>query len=681
MKCTSRVLQLLIFVIGLNLVSQNDADFETKFTIEHLRNAPVKLIPFPQEYTWEQGYLNLSEVAVELNDLGNQNISALHSALNTILSKNNINLVDKSSIAIKFKLDKNVKNEGYTLKVNQKGITIASSSESGSYYALQTLRQLVENSQIPFVTISDWPKHTLRGYMIDVGRNYQSMESLKKQLDIMAEYKLNTFHWHLTDRPAWRIESKLYPALTHSNNHTQTRDPGIFYTYDQIREIFKYAKERHIQVIPEIDMPGHSDSFVTSTGVKMESEKGMEILTDVLNEFFAEIPQKDCPIIHIGSDEVHIPNPKGFIAVMVKVCKDANREVIIWHPGLEADDDVIRQTWVADEVSPGNYREIDSWNNYVNGAEPMMQIQRLFFRPIGFPSVNNVIGGILCFWPDVNLKHESEAFEQNPVYPSMLTYAWTTWTADLTKGHPEYYTKMPPKGTKAYEYYSAFEDILHYHKEKRFSKDPFSYVTQNDKVWQLIGPFNGNEGDKMLSELRESYKYGDTLLTWNMAVGNTMVMKERWMKTGHFKNAKPGQTVYALTYIHSDQDRDIEAMIGFETPMRANKIYLGVPELGSWDQAGGNIWINDRAVAPPVWENAGWRPHKQRDWGSKEEQEIPWEKQDYYWTRTPSKIQLNKGWNKVFVKVPRATEWQNWMFTFIPTDMTGLIFSPDKLKE
>ena len=679
MKVTSRLFQLLIFVGSLNLLSQSDLDFETKFTVDHLKNAPVKLIPFPQEYTWQDGYLNLSEVAIELTALGNQNTSALRSELTVILHKNNLKVADKSSTVIKFKQDKKIKKEGYFLEVNKQGITIASSSESGSYYALQTLRQLIENSQVPLVTISDWPKHALRGYMIDVGRNYQSMEILKKQLDIMAEYKLNTFHWHLTDRPAWRIESKLYPELTYSNNHVQTRDPGIFYSYDQIREIFKYAKDRHIQVIPEIDMPGHSDSFVTSMGVKMESEKGMEILTGVLNEFFAEIPQKDCPFIHIGSDEVNIPNPKGFMNAMAKVCRDANREVIIWHPGLDADDDIIRQTWVADEVSPGNYREIDSWNNYVNGAEPMMQIQRLFFRPIGFPSVNNVIGGILCFWPDVNLNHESEAFEQNPVYSSMLTYAWTTWTADLLKGYPEYYTKMPLKGTKAYDYYSAFEAILQFHKVKRFANDPFEYSPQNDKEWKLIGPFNGNDGDKLVSELKATYSYGDTLLSWKKAVGNTLVMKERWMKTGHFKNAKPGQTVYAMTYIHSDQEREIEAMIGWETALRANKIYLGVPNLGTWDPAGGNIWVNDKAVEPPVWDNAGWRPHKQRDWGSKEEQEIPWAKQDYYWTRTPSKIQLNKGWNKVFAKVPRATEWQNWMFTFIPTDMTGLRFSPDKI--
>ncbi|WP_418603299.1 family 20 glycosylhydrolase [Hwangdonia sp.] len=669
--------QLFIFIFSLSMLGQSNSDFESKFTVAHLKSAPVKLIPFPQEYKWQDGYLNLSEVTIDSKEISNQNTVVL-SELKSILSANNIKVLANASAFITFKKDKKIKDEGYKLKVAKKGISIASSSESGRFYALQTLRQLIDNAQVPFVDISDWPQHAFRGYMIDVGRNYQSMESLKKQLNIMAAYKLNKFHWHLTDRPAWRIESKLYPELTYSNNHRQTRDPGIYYTYDEIREIFKYAKDRHIQVIPEIDMPGHSDSFVTSTGVKMESEKGMEILEGVLNEFFTEIPQEDCPIIHIGSDEVKIPNPKGFIAAMVKICKDANREVVVWHPGLEVDDDVIHQTWIAEDVKPGNFREIDSWHNYVNGAEPMMQIQRLFFRPIGFPSVNNVIGGTLCFWPDVNLKHESETFEQNPVYSSMLTYAWTTWTADLAKGYPEYYTKMPSKDTKALDYYSAFEDIILYHKEKYFSNEPFPYFRQNDKEWQLIGPFNGDDGDVILKEMKETYNYGDTILSWKNAIGNTIVMKERWMLTGHFEDAKVGQTVYAMTYIHSDENREIEAMIGFETALRANKIYLGVPKIGSWDPAGGNIWVNNNPVAPPLWENAGWKPSKQTGWGSKVDQEIPWEEQDFYWTRTPTKIQLNKGWNTVFVKIPRATTYQNWMFTFIPTDMSGLRFSPDK---
>ena len=669
----------ILFVVS-TISAQKDDSFQTKFSVDHLKNAPAKLIPFPQEFTWKKEALQVHEVKIIFEKDSGSNI--LTEELNEILKRNSIVVSPNASLKLSFHKDDKIASEGYEIKVSKKGISITSSSETGSFYALQTLRQFFSSknnvSELPICEISDWPEHAFRGYMIDVGRNYQSMTSLKKQLDIMAMYKMNKFHWHLTDRPAWRIESKKYPQLTYRNNHRQTRDPGKFYSYDEIREIIQYAKERQIDVIPEIDMPGHSDSFVVSMGVKMESEEGMIILENILNEFFAEIPKEDCPVIHIGSDEVHIPNPEEFIAKMVKVCKDNEREVIIWNPGLIGDDTVIRQTWQDKDLIKGNFKEIDSWTNYVNGAEPMMQILRLFFRPIGFPSENHIIGGSLCFWPDVNIVNEEDAFKENPVYPSMLTYAWTTWTADLQKGYPEYYVEMPQKNSTAHNYFSAFENILLHHKAKYFSKDPFPYFLQADKEWKIIGPFDGDDGDETLEEIQDSYAYKDSTLTWETVGGNTLVFRERWVKNGHYPNTKVGQAVYALTYIHSGTNREIEAMIGFETALRANKIYTGVPEIGSWDPSGGNIWVNDNPVTPPMWNNAGWKPSKQKGWGSKVDQEIPWENQDFYWTRTPTKIQLNKGWNKVFVKVPLGTEYQNWMFTFIPVDMEGLKFSTTK---
>lgn len=143
---------------------------------------------------------------------------------------------------------------------------------------------------------------------------------------------MNTFHWHLTDNPAWRIESKKYPELTAAKNHIETRDPGMYYTYEEIRDLIHYAKQKQIQVIPEIDMPGHSESFVTSTGFKMESKEGLKILKEILVEFFTEIPKELCPTIHIGSDEVKIPNPEGFMKEIISLCRANEREIIIWNP-------------------------------------------------------------------------------------------------------------------------------------------------------------------------------------------------------------------------------------------------------------------------------------------------------------------------------------------------------------
>lgn len=683
---------LLLFFICNNTFtySQTTKVFESKFTVKQLTDAPAMLIPFPQEYNWNNEYLEIKTIKIENTDAVSKSITTeLHSVLDFYKIKTSA----KNGLPISFKnlpiqnsdkpKNKNHDKEVYNLTIDENGIEVEATTEAGHFYALQTLRQLIQNKDgklsLPICEIKDAPAFSVRGYMIDVGRNFQSMASLKKQLDIMAMYKLNAFHWHLTDRPAWRIESKKYPELTDAKNHRPTRNPGKYYSYDEIRELIRYAKAKHIAVIPEIDMPGHSDSFVKSMGVKMESEKGMLFLENILNEFFAEIPVADCPIIHIGSDEVRIDNPDEFISKMVSICEKNNRQVVIWNPGLKANNNVIRQTWQTKHLEKSTFQEIDSWNSYINNGEPMTQIQRLFFKPIGYPSENEVIGGILCFWPDVNLENEADAFRQNPVYSSILTYAWTTWTADISQASEDFYMTLPSKGSVAFKYFAAFEKILMHHKERFFKDEPFQYFTQTDKSWNIIGTFENNDGDDFLKktaiDFKNTYSYQGKELSWKNATGNTLVIKDRFKLGGYFPEAKKGETAYAMTFIHSDKNRTVDTWIGFETAMRPNKTYTGIPNHGDWDVSGGNIWINDQPLPPPVWKNPGWRSAKNEGWGPPEEREIAWTEEEFYWTRTPSKVSFKKGWNKVFVKIPSSSDYQNWMFTFVPLDMNGLLFS------
>lgn len=656
--------------------AQDSIPFESRYSAQQLSESPVYLIPFPQEAIWSNQFIEINGFNLQDDD----NITpTMQNVILELHSFYNLKPSSDKTISVIFKTDPSLPEEAYKLVVDKKGIIVTSNSESGKFYALQTLRQLIKKVDghwsLPVCKINDWPAFRVRGYMIDVGRNYQSLESLKNQLDILAMYKMNVFHWHLTDRPAWRIQSNAYPALTEAKNHRLTRDPGKYYTYDDIRELIKYARERHITVIPEIDMPGHSDSFIKSTGVHMESEAGMEILEAVLKEFFEEIPVEDCPIIHIGSDEIRIPNPEEFISKMVGICEDYDRKVVIWNPGLNANDQVIRQTWQTKHVEKGNFKEIDSWNNYINNGEPMTQVMRLFFKPIGYPSQNEVIGGILCFWPDVNLDNGQDAFFQNPVYPSILTYAWKTWTNDVTSAPEKYYTIMPERGSPALDYFEKFEDFLLYHKQKYFSGKPFQYLKQSDKYWRVIGPLDLEFGDHILVKDKIEYTINNKTYTWKEAVGNTIVVKDRFRLGGYFTEAQKGQTVYGITYIHSDKEKIIKTWIGFESPLRANRTYTGIPENGSWDPNGGTIWINDEVLPPPVWNSPGWKPSKTNGWGSAEDQEIPWRKEELYWTRDPSLVPLNKGWNKIVVKSPSSTDYQNWMFTFTPLNMEGLKFS------
>lgn len=652
--------------------------FKARYSAKELLIAPVKLIPYPVQVDWGKELITINEISLTSSK---ELTSLLRNELLNFLSERKINFFVRTGFSIQFTSNNSLPDEGYTLHVNTEGINIEAKNETGHFYALQTLRQLIVNDhgvpKIHLCTIIDKPAYPIRGYMIDVGRNYQSLESIKRQLDLLAKYKLNTFHWHLTDRPAWRIESKLYPELTAAENHRPTRNPGKFYTYNEIREVIEYARQRKITVIPEIDMPGHSDSFRKSMNCRMESKKGMEILTNVLNEFFEEIPKELAPMIHIGSDEVNIPNPKEFMERMVSVVESNGREVIIWAPGLDAPKSVIRQTWGIDEKPSDNeLREINS-GIYMNGVEPMSLVNNILFQPISSGTENKVIGGITCLWPDVNMLDENDAFKLNPYYSTLLCHAWSTWTACVQTAPHKYVWQIPPMGTEAADYFYAFETYLLEHKDRYFKDVPFNYFLQSDKEWRLIGPFDKNDGDKILEDLDKSvYTYQNKQIEWIPARGNTLVFNQRWEKDGYFPaETKAEKTVYALTHIHSNEEKEIEAWIGFETPLRANRIHTGIPENGEWDINGGAIYINDKKLEGPNWNNPGWKTNTQKDWGSKVEQEIPWTDEELYWTRTSAKIKLEKGWNKIFVKIPCATNYQNWMFTFVPLDMKGLRFS------
>lgn len=166
--------------------------------------------------------------------------------------------------------------DGYTLDVSDKNIVVKAKNGNGLFYATQTLRQLlpvsVESSDkkenkhwtIPALAITDYPRYDWRGYMKDVSRTFYSVDVVKKYLDLMALYKMNTFHWHLTDDQGWRIEIKKYPKLTSEQTtvfhrtENQPAERSGFYTQEQIKEVVAYARERKITIVPEIDVPGHS---------------------------------------------------------------------------------------------------------------------------------------------------------------------------------------------------------------------------------------------------------------------------------------------------------------------------------------------------------------------------------------------------------------------------------------
>jgi hexosaminidase len=234
--------------------------------------------------------------------------------------------------------------EGYLLVSNPDGLTLRANTNQGIFYGMQTLYQLMpvnkagvaeDGISIPAVSITDKPRYGWRGMMLDVGRHFYPVEFVKQFIDYLAMHKMNSFHWHLTEDQGWRIEIKKYPELTktgafrdgtligaYSNDQKfDTIRYGGFYTQNQIREVVAYAKDRYINVVPEIEMPGHALAALASypelscTGGPFKvgktwgvyddvycagNDKTFEFLEDVLTEVVALFPS---PIIHIGGDE------------------------------------------------------------------------------------------------------------------------------------------------------------------------------------------------------------------------------------------------------------------------------------------------------------------------------------------------------------------------------------------
>lgn len=177
--------------------------------------------------------------------------------------------------------------EGYRLTSNEKNVTISANGKAGIIYGIQSLLQLlppVRNNatlKIPALEITDYPRFKWRGMHMDVSRHFFSIETVKQYIDLLSAYKFNTFHWHLTDDQGWRIEMKKYPKLTEvgawrgvrkgltwessePSSVDEAEKYGGYYTQEQIRDVVKYAAERNITIVPEVDVPGHSGAAITA---------------------------------------------------------------------------------------------------------------------------------------------------------------------------------------------------------------------------------------------------------------------------------------------------------------------------------------------------------------------------------------------------------------------------------
>lgn len=307
----------------------------------------INVIPKPQKISLGQGYFSFNP-QTKLVYADNALRSIADTYQNVLKNEFSIQVTPQNSKvlsnnAIYLQLDSKLGKEAYVLDVQTDKIVCKASGNAGLFYGLQTLAQLIKTengkSTIPAVLIEDAPIYGWRGYMLDESRHFMGKEVVKQYLDIMARLKLNVFHWHLTDEQGWRIEIKRYPLLTKEGSVGSWSDanaPSAFYTQDEIKEIVEYASQRHIMVVPEIDMPGHATavgrSYPEISGggegrwkdftFHPARETTYEFISNIFDEVVELFP---APYIHIGADEVHFGNQSWFTDPQIqKFIKDHN---------------------------------------------------------------------------------------------------------------------------------------------------------------------------------------------------------------------------------------------------------------------------------------------------------------------------------------------------------------------
>lgn len=309
--------QFLLLFVGFNTAAQQ-----------------LSLIPIPNTLVQKEGSFKLGQEIVIVASPQLQKLSwYLKNELLTAskLSLTTVNQSEKRGVYLQLTNKNQLNDEAYTLDITDQKVIIAATTENGLFNGITTFLQLVRTAKtinkrmvIPILSIKDQPAYAWRGFMLDESRSFYGKEKVKAILDWMAFYKLNRFHWHLTDEPAWRLEIKKYPKLTligGIGNYLNPNAPAQYYTQSDIKEIISYAAERFITVIPEIDMPGHATAAnmaypaYSGGGSKAHpeftfhpgKEATYQYLTNIVRETNVLFPSG---LVHLGGDEVSYGNEK-----------------------------------------------------------------------------------------------------------------------------------------------------------------------------------------------------------------------------------------------------------------------------------------------------------------------------------------------------------------------------------
>ncbi|UHQ22543.1 family 20 glycosylhydrolase [Lysobacter sp. 5GHs7-4] len=386
--------------------------------------------------------------------------------------------------AIELRLDAAVTGaEAYRIEITPQRALLSAAQPRGLFWAVQSLRQLLpagraDRIELPAVRIDDAPRYGYRGHMLDVSRHFMSVDFIKKQLDLLSYYKINTFRWHLTDDQGWRIQIRRYPKLTQVGawrSEDDGRRYGGYYNQAQIREVVEYARLRNIMVIPEIEMPGHASAALAaypelscrkqpievpnSWGVFKDvycagDESTFEFLYNVLDEVVELFP---APYVHIGGDEA----PKDrwqesassqqrmraeglksedqlqawFVRRIQRYLAGKGKTLIGWDEILDGGlgKDAIVEVWRGDEPAQralrnGN-RIVVASPFYLDRASSDLSLEALYrtdfaAAPVFARHAKQVLGAEAPLWTERVTPRNAEAM----LYPRLLAFAENTWS-------------------------------------------------------------------------------------------------------------------------------------------------------------------------------------------------------------------------------------------------------------
>lgn len=616
------------------------------------------LIPAPKKLTWKEGIFPWYKTTVI--SISEASLKELAAELQAQFSVNRPVIEVREtpgSEGIEIRLNRTENEtygeEGYALEVRPKQIVLSANTDQGIFYGLQTLFQLARDKTfVPGCSIVDEPAFQWRGLMHDLGRNYIPIQALKKHIDMMAQYKLNVLHLHLTEDIAWRIGLEEYPELTAASS--MTRNPGMFYTLAELKELSDYCKERFITLVPEIDMPGHSAAFRRALGVSMQSKEGKKIMKDILHTVLSEL---EVPYFHLGGDEVKITDTT-FLPEMSRIISGHDKKIIGWWPGGNLSDQTIRQMWASAE-RPKGVPLIDSQHLYLNHIDPFAGIVKIFnLEILGVPNGNDLmLGGEICVWADRRPASTKQLLLMNAVYPALVTFAERIWQGG---GFPDYGVTLGEEGSEQFQAFQAFEKRLIDHKKQYFNGKSFPYVRQSQASWKISKPYDnqGKLNQKFEPQTQPDFWVENDL---EQVHGSTIWLRHFWAnlvpwKAGYIEHPQENSAVYAYAEIYAPAEKEVQMWISFHNPSRSEND--ATAPAGEWDYKKSRIWLNGDKIAPPVWSKPG------RSVGL----ESPYIDESFE-IRPPHTVVLKKGWNKLLLKLPvgafstRQTRLVKWMFT------------------